>query len=120
MLGFRPTRRYEAVMQFETSVAAGGSNSNFVSGSAFEFARVRQIVSIALAAAATGSFITIQSGADVILEESPPLVLTTFPVIPDHFYYTDAMETGDRLKLAARNPTGGAIIHRGIVQVNPL
>lgn len=109
-----------AVMQFETSVAAGGAEPNLVSGSAFEFARVRQIVAIAFVAAATGTFITIQSGADVILEESPPLVLTSMPVIPDHFYYNDVMEQGDRLKLSARNPTGGAVIHRGIVQVNPL
>jgi hypothetical protein len=109
-----------SVMQFETSVAAGASNSNLVSGSAFEFARQRQYVSIALVAAATGSFCTIQSGRDVILEESPPMVLTTMPIVPDHFYYNDVMEAGDRLKVAVRNPTAGAIIHRLIVQVNPL
>lgn len=109
-----------SVMQFETAVAAGASNVNFLSGSAFEFARMRQVVSIAVVASATGGFITIQSGSDVILEEAPPLVLTTMPVIPDHFYYNDVMEVGDRLKIAARNPTGGAITFRGIVQVNPL
>jgi len=109
-----------SVMQFETSVAAGASNSNVVSGSAFEFARQRQVVSIACVAAATGTFVTIQSGSDVILEESPPMVLTTMPIIPDHFYYNDVMEAGDRLKIAIRNPTGGAVVHRTIVQVNPL
>lgn len=109
-----------SVMQFETSVAAGGSNSNFLSGSAFEFARMRQVVSMGVVAAATGTFITIQSGSDVILEESPPMVLTTMPIVPDHMYYNDVMEVGDRLKIAARNPTGGAVIHRGIIQVNPL
>lgn len=109
-----------SVMQFETSVAATSSESNIVSGSAFEFARVRQVVAIAIVAAATGSFVTIQSGSDVILEESPPMVLTTMPIIPDHFYYNDVMEAGDRLKIAVRNPTGGAIIHRTVVQINPL
>jgi hypothetical protein len=109
-----------SVMQFEVSVGAGLSNSNLVSGSAFEFARQRQVVSMAITAAATGSFVTIQSGSDVILEESPPMVLTTMPIVPDHFYYNDVMEAGDRLKIAVRNPTGGAIIHRLIVQVNPL
>jgi hypothetical protein len=108
------------VMQFETSVAAGASNNNFLSGSAFEFARQRQIVSLGIVAAATGTFVTIQSGSDVLLEESPPMVLTTMPIVPDHFFYNDVMEVGDRLKVAARNPTGGAVIHRGIVQVNPL
>lgn len=109
-----------SVMQFETSVAATSSNSNLVSGSAFEFARTRQVVSLAIVAAATGTFVTIQSGSDVILEESPPMVLTTMPIIPDHFYYNDVMEAGDRLKVAVRNPTGGAVVHRLIVQVNPL
>lgn len=108
------------VMQFETAVGAGLSNNNFLAGSAFEFARMRQVVSIACVASATGGFITIQSGSDVLLEESPPLVLTTMPTIPDHFYYNDVMEIGDRLKIAARNPTGGSITFRGIVQVNPL
>lgn len=109
-----------SVMQFEQSLAAGASNVNFLAGSAFEFARQRQVVSMAVVASATGTFITVQSGSDVILEESPPLVLTTMPIIPDHFYYNDVMEIGDRLKIAARNPTGGAITIRGIVQVNPL
>ena len=109
-----------SVMQFETAIAAGESNSNFLSGSAFEFARQRQVVSIAVVCSATGSFVTITSGADVILEEAPPLVLSTMPIIPDHFYYNDVMEVGDRLKIAARNPTGGSLTFRGIVQVNPL
>jgi hypothetical protein len=109
-----------SVMQFETSVAANSSNSNLVAGSAFEFARQRQVVSLAITAAATGSFVTIQSGSDVILEESPPFVLTTFPIVPDHFFYNDVMEAGDRLKVAVRNGTGAAIVHRLIVQVNPL
>jgi len=109
-----------SVMQFEVAVAAGTSESNLVSGSAFEFARQRQIVSMGIVASATGAFITIQSGSDVILEESPPMVLGTMPIVPDHMYYNDVMEQGDRLKISARNPTGGAITVRGIIQVNPL
>ena len=83
------------VMQFETSVAAGLSNTNLVNGSAFEFARVRQVMSLGITCSATGGLITIQSGSDVIVEESPPIVLTTMPIIPDHFYYNDVMEQGD-------------------------
>ena len=108
------------VMQFETSVGAGASNTNFLSGSNFEFARSRQIVSIGVVAAATGTFILIQSGSDTILEENAPMVLGTMPIVPDHMYYNDVMEVGDRLKIAARNPTGAAVNHRGLVQVNPL
>lgn len=109
-----------SVMQGELSIAAGASNNNVLNGSAFEFARTRQVVSMGVVAAATGMFIGIQSGSDVILEESPPMVLTTMPIIPDHMAFNDVMEAGDRLKISVRNPTGGAIILRWLVQVNPL
>jgi hypothetical protein len=71
-------------------------------------------------AAATGSFATIQSGADVILEESPPYVATLFPIVPDQMFYNDIMEMFDRLRVAVRNPTGGAIIHRVLALLTPL
>lgn len=101
-------------MQVEVSVAAAGTNTNIFAGSAFEYSRGRQILSMGVTAAATGSFITIQSGADVILEESPPMVLTTMPIVPDHMYYNDVMEMFDRLRVQVRNPSGGAIVHRSI------
>lgn len=107
------------VIMKETAVAATSVNDNLVSGSAFEFARTRQIVSIGLTASATGSFVTIQSGSDVVLEESPPYVATVFPVIPDQMFYTDVMEAGDRLVVRVRNPTAGSITHRLIVQITP-
>lgn len=107
-------------MQVEVSVAAGGTNTNLFNGSAFEYSRGRQILSLGVTAAATGSFITIQSGADVILEESPPMVLTTMPIVPDHMYYNDVMEQFDRLRLQVRNPSGGAITHRSIALLTPV
>jgi len=107
------------VIMRETSVAAGATNDNVISGSAFEFARTRQIVSIGVTASATGGFVTIQSGADVVLEESPPYVATVFPIIPDQMFFTDVMEAGDRLVIRVRNPTGGALVFRTIVQLTP-
>jgi len=109
-----------SVMQNEVALLTATSNSNLVSGSAFEFARVRQLVSIGIVASATGSFVSITAGSDLILEESPPMVLATMPIIPDHMYYNDVMEAGDRLVIRARNPTGGTITFRFIVQVNPV
>lgn len=102
------------VIQIEVSVAAGASNSNIVSGSAFEFARQRCAASIGITAAATGSFVGITAGADVILEESAPYVATLFPIVPDQLYYNDILEQGDRLRIAVRNGSGGAIVHRCI------
>lgn len=94
----------------QTSIAANFRNDNVVSGSAFEIARVRQVVSIGVTGAATGLVMSITSGADLILEESPLQVKTTYAVIPDEFYFNDIMEPGDRLVIAVRNTTAGAIV----------
>lgn len=105
------------VIQKETSIAAGGSNDNVLSGSAFEFLRAPAIISIGCVASATGTFITIQIGPSILLEESPPAVKTTMPIVPDDFLYQAAGAPGDRLVVRGRNPTGGAITLRTIVQV---
>lgn len=107
-------------MQVEVSVAAGATNTNIFNGSAFEYSRGRQALSLGVTAAATGTLITIQSGSDVILEESAPMVLTTMPIVPDHMYYNDIMEMFDRLRVQVRNPSGGAVIHRAIALLTPL
>jgi len=108
------------VMQNATSLAAGINSSNLLAGSAFEFARSRSLVSIGLTASATGTFITINSGADVILEESPPYEATVFPIVPDQMFYNDVMEVGDRLRISVRNPTAGAIVFRHIVLMSSI
>jgi len=107
-------------IQIETSVAAGAVNSNLVAGSAFEYSRGRNLLSLGVTAATTGTFITIQSGADVLLEESAPFVLAGFPLNPDQMYYNDVMDPFDRLRIVARNPTGAAIIHRCLALLTPL
>lgn len=106
-----------AVIQKETAVAAGAVNDNLVSGSAFEYARVPSIVSLACVASATGAFLTVQAGPTIILEESPPTVKTSMPVVPDDFLYTAAMAPGDRLVVRFRNPTGGSITARLVAQI---
>lgn len=107
------------VIQRETSVAAGAA-VNLAQASAFEFARQRSVVSLGVTAAATGTFVNITSGADVIAEEFAPAVLTRYPIVPDEMYYNDVMEPGDRLNVNARNPTGGAVIHRLVAQISPV
>lgn len=108
------------VIQRETSIAAGAVNDNLLSGSAFEFLRQNSLVSIGVTAAATGTFVTIQSGSDVVAEEFPPAIQTRFPIIPDEMYYSDVGGAGDRLVIRARNPTGGAVVHRALVQITAL
>lgn len=104
-------------IQKETSVAAGGVNDNLLQGSAFEYMRGNGVVSAAVVAAATGTFITIQSGPDIVLEEAAPFVLAAFPIVPDHFFYNWAAAAGDRLLIRARNPTGAAVIFRTVANI---
>jgi len=105
------------VIQKETSVGVGAVVDNILSGSAFEYMRAPAIVSIACIAAATGSFITIQLGPTILLEESAPTVGAVMPKVPDDFLYTAAIAPGDRLVLRARNPTGGALTFRTVAQI---
>ena len=98
----------------QTSIAANSTNPNLFTGSTFEYARVRQVVSLGVTAAATGLFCTFNVGADVVVEEFEPPIETLYPVIPDRFYAQDVAEQGDRYVLAVRNSTGGAIIARAV------
>jgi len=108
------------VIQKEVALLANAVNDNILSGSAFEFLRQNAVVSIGLTGSATGLVANIQSGADIILEESPLIVKTTMPVIPDDFAYNDVGVAGDRLVLRVRNTTGGTLTVRAIVQVTNL
>lgn len=104
-------------IQKETSVAAGATNPNLFSGSAFEYPERNSIVSLGVTAAATGTFVTVQAGGEVVLEESAPIVRTAMPIIPDDFALNFAIAAGRRLICAVRNPTGGAVIHRAVAQI---
>lgn len=106
------------MIMIEKSIAAGAVEPNAVSGSAFEFARARQVVSMGWGQSATGGFMTLQAGADSIAEEHSVPILTRYPIIPDEMYFTDVMEPGDRLVARYRNPTGGALTLRGVVQMS--
>lgn len=108
------------VIQKEISIAANAVNDNILSGSSFEFLRSNSVVSIGMVGSATGLVANIQSGADIVLEESPLLVKTTMPTVPDDMYYNDVGVAGDRLVVRVRNTTAGALTVRAIVQVTNL
>ncbi len=108
------------VIPREVSVGAGVTDPNLLTGSTFEFMRGNVFLSIGVTAAATGTFVQILSGSDIVSEEFPPPVLARYPVIPDEMYFNDVATVVDRLVISARNPTAGAIIHRVIVQITNL
>ena len=104
----------------QVSVAAGATNQNIFAGSAFEFARTPQLVSLGVTQSVTGTFVRIQNGSDIVAEEFQPFISTSPPVIPDEFYFSDYSAVGDRLIMAARNPTGGAITLIGVAQISAM
>lgn len=108
------------VIMREVSVPLNGTVDNVLAGSAFEFARTNQLVSVGVAQAATGCFVTFNSGADVVAEEFPPPILTRYPIIPDEMYFSDVAAAGDRLVIRVRNSTGAAIVVRVVVQTTNL
>ena len=84
-------------MMRETVFGAAGANPNAFNGSIFETARRRQALSLAVVQSVTANFAGINVGPDVVAEEFAPPVLTTYPIIPDMFYFTDVAEVGDRI-----------------------
>jgi hypothetical protein len=108
------------VIQKAPSIAAGATNDNILSGSAYEFARQPTLISLGIMQSATGMFFTFQSGSDVVVEESEPAIATRFPIIPDEMYYNDVAAPGDRIVVRVRNPTAGALTARCIAQLSPL
>lgn len=108
------------VIQKETSIPANAAVENVLSGSAFEFLRGNAVVSMGITGAAAGLVANVQSGADIVLEESPLTVKTTFPTIPDEMFYNDVGVQGDRLVVRVRNTTGAPVIARTLVQVSPI
>ncbi len=106
------------MIMVEVDVVAGAVNPNLYTGSAFEFARSRGVVSLGVAQSATGAFCTLQAGADIIAEEFSMPILTRFPIIPDEMYFTDVVEQGDRLVARVRNPTAGTLVMRSVVQMS--
>ena len=108
------------VIQKQIDIGGNSANENILSGSAFEFLRGNSVVSIGLTGSAAGLVANIQSGADIVLEESEIEVKDSFPVIPDEMYYNDVGVVGDRLVIRVRNTTAGSLTVRAIVQVTPL
>jgi len=104
----------------ETVLTTATVNNNIYSGSAFEFSRGRNVIALGIVQSATGMFATIQSGSDIIVEEFSLPIKTTYPIIPDEMYFADVMENGDRLVGRVRNPTGGSLTVRSVVQMSQI
>lgn len=96
-----------------TTFAAAGTNPNVNTGSIFETARQRQVLSMSVVQSVTANFAGINVGPDVVAEEFEPPVLASYPLIPDMFFFTDLAEVGDRIVIFVRATV--AVVYRSIV-----
>lgn len=107
---------------FTLSVAAGATYQP-LAGWQYEYLPYPALVEVGINAAAVGVVATISSGSDVLQEESPVQAGGVAGVIPSPLntpYMADEAAAGDRIKISARNTTGGAIVVNGICRVTPL
>lgn len=103
----------------EQSIGAGAT-VNIMTGQQYEFLPFDAQVQIGLAGSAAGLVSTVFAGPDLIQQEGPVLVLTTFPSIQDQLYIDEMIAGGTRLSINVRNTTGGALTIRAVVRILPL
>lgn len=96
-----------------TTFGAAGSNANVNAGSLFEILQRRTVLSMGIVQSVTANFAGINIGPDVVAEEHEPFVLGTYPIVPDHFYYTDVGNPGDRVVMFVRATV--AAVYRSVV-----
>ena len=108
------------MVQDETSIAANATVANILTGSVFEFMPFNALLQIGLVAAATGLQVTVSSGSDFLMQESPISIQNRFPIFPEDFPLEDVAAAGERLTIRVRNTTGAAIIMFTTVRMTPM
>lgn len=108
------------LFQDETSVGANATVDNIMSGSIFESAPYNSLLEFATVASATGLQVTIITGSDVLLEESPPSIQNRFPIYPEDFSVNDVVVGGEHITVRVRNTTGAALTLFTSVRITPL
>lgn len=102
----------------ELSLAANTVNPNIIQGSAYEFSRGAGVMSLGVAAAATGVVANLQAGNEIVAEAFTCPILTRYPIIPDEMYFASALSPGDRIVERFQNTTAGAIVVRAVTQLS--
>jgi len=104
-----------------TSIAAGAIATP-MQNRQYEFIDDASTVQIAVLAEATGILQTVYMGRDLVQEEAPSKIgaANAIPTWPDDFLVSENVYGGTRLKVQLRNSSGGTIVVKTAVRVNPL
>lgn len=111
-------------LSFSRSVAAGATDFP-LSALAWTFEQLPYpaVVRVFLRTTAVGVLARIQTGSEMVQDETPVQSGGTAGVTPSQLNTTPTefvAPAGDRLQVAMRNTTGGALTVDGLVQVEPL
>lgn len=108
-------------------VLAANSSVNALSGTQYEFLPPSMFprgayVEFASTADATGVLRTVQTGSDVVEEESPCALgtINVQPVYPDHFTLNDLVGPGEKINLKLRDTSGAQRIVMCMARFTPL
>lgn len=108
------------LIQKSFSAAASTSYPNLLSGEFYEFLPYNALIEVGLNQSATGLVVDFISGTDVVAKDMAPLIKATAPVYPDDFSLQDIAAAGERLVLAVRNSTGGALTLLYTIRISPV
>lgn len=104
------------------SVAANTKVDNILAGKLDEFVTRPSIVRVRACAAAAGMRASITGGGSVVVDDQEISQANRWPVLPDDIVVEFGLTggPGDRLVVALRNTTVGAIVVNTVVEVIPL
>jgi hypothetical protein len=107
--------------QGATSVAAGATNNNVLSGENVQFVeRPSRVTLLGTAEAAGESRFQFKIGAREVLAESPVSRQARHPIKPDDVILSDIGMPGEQLTLKIRNTGAGANVAFWAVEVDPI
>lgn len=108
-------------IQGSTSTPAGATTLNVLAGSVYEYLPYNAQCEFGLVAEAAGeSRVTVNSGSDTILEESPVSRAARVPIYPDDYPVVDVAGAGERLVIRHRNTGVGANTLFWAVRITPI
>lgn len=102
------------------SIAANTTSTNRLTGNLNEFLGAVSIVGLYVAAAAAGIRAQLLIGAESIIDDEEVSDINRFPQTPEDFLARGAGFQGDRLILRYRNTTGGALVVKWRLEIDPL
>lgn len=106
--------------QISTSVGASSTTENVLSGDLLEIPEEPMIYEFGLNQSATGLILDVYVGQVAIAASLVPLIKTTAPVYPEDFPLQAGVLGGQRVKIRARNTTGGALTLLTTIKATPV